>query len=47
MIVAVIEFVTVNFREICKSWASEKRQSVERMIDTARLAATKKTIEID
>jgi hypothetical protein len=33
--------------EICKSWTSEKRQSVERMIDKARLAATKKTIEID
>ena len=28
--------------EICKSWTSEKRQSVERMIDKARLAATKK-----
>ena len=27
--------------EICKSWTSEKRQSVERMIDKARLAATK------
>ena len=28
--------------DICKSWTSEKRQSVERMIDKARLAATKK-----
>jgi hypothetical protein len=28
--------------EICKSWTSEKPQSVERMIDKARLAATKK-----
>ena len=28
--------------EICKSWTSEKRQSVEPMIDKARLAATKK-----
>jgi hypothetical protein len=28
--------------EICKSWTSEKRQWVERMIDKARLAATKK-----
>ena len=28
--------------EICKSWTSEKLQSVERMIDKARLAATKK-----
>ena len=28
--------------EICKSWTTEKRRSVERMIDEARLAATKK-----
>jgi hypothetical protein len=28
--------------EICKSWTSEKRQSVKRMINKARLAATKK-----
>ena len=28
--------------EICKSWTSEKRQSVKRMIDKTRLAATKK-----
>jgi hypothetical protein len=28
--------------EICKSWTSEKLQSVEHMIDKARLAATKK-----
>jgi hypothetical protein len=32
--------------EICKSWTLEKRQSVERMIDKARLAATKK-VKID
>lgn len=28
--------------EICKSWTLEKRQSVDRMIDKARLAATKR-----
>ena len=43
MIVTVIVFVIVNFRaRFVNLGHREKRQSVERMIDKARLAATKK-----
>ena len=43
MIVTVIEFVIVNFRaRFVNLGHRKKRQSVERMIDKGRLAATKK-----
>ena len=43
MIVTIIEYVIVNFRaRFVNLGHRKKRQSVERMIDKARLAATKK-----